>query len=406
MDIGTPNSYHLFQTDTGLSGGQAVERVATARKKGLLEFRKRGTIEKSYILPKNDSTCPFLPSNDCREMDAHSQSHEIRLGIVGLALGNPLGFFPLLETRGVNLAAIAFDPEEEEEAKRAETISRQWPEVQVVQSPAEMLRLGVDLIICSSQAHRHWELCREIIESRVPLFIDKPLAPDYASALRILDWVEKHDAPVLSCSVRRYSDNFTQLLQWVAEGKVGRTLFAECFVPHGTKAGYWQDVRATSGGLTINFGVHAVDPLIAGFGPHVKTVFAHGAKKAMPGSDSEDTSIIQMQFDDGLIALAKICGGYAYGKKQPLPTADHLAVHGTEGALETYLDESDIRHFNAGVFGISGNHLRSGTAQTMDRLVEMTRTGKRPVSLEEMDAVMKVLGAARDSIDCGRMINL
>lgn len=318
-----------------------------------------------------------------------------------------MGFTSSLVSMGMELAVVWHDESEAEERERAEKLKAQYPGARFVDSPGAVLDADVDLVLCCSQAWRHLEHCRPFIEKKVPLFIDKPTAQNYEEARKIFDLVEQHDAPVMACSVKRYSDNFGALFDAMKKGALGEMLFAECFVPHNITPGYWQDSREKSGGLAVNFGIHAVDVLIAGFGTGVRSVYATGSKLGRPESDSEDTALIQITFDTGLTALAKIGGGYHFKQaKASLPTVASLTLHGTLATLETRMDESDVRVWNGGVFGVSNTyHLRTGKPQTMEALMGMVETKQRPIPLEEMDAVMKVLDAARRSIDTGEVIH-
>ena len=328
-----------------------------------------------------------------------------KLGVLGLATGHPLAFTEELRGHGFELACLAFDDTQEEERQRAATLQQKYPSLEVVAGAAEMLARGVQAGMCSSQAHRHLEHVRPWIEARLPFFLEKPMAPDYASARAILDLVEQHDAPMMSCSVRYFSRNYRDLMEVMRSGKIGTPLFLECFEPHGAHPGYWQDLKSASGGLVINYGIHVADPLVEALGTDLRAVHAFGGKQVLPDVDSEDTAIFTAQFGSGAIAVGKVSGAYHFGAGKPVPTVGHLIVHASEGTLETHIDETDVKVYRGGNFGVSASlDPKTGVPAAMAAYVEMVATGQRPIPVAHMDAVMKLLDAARRSIDTGQVI--
>jgi len=331
-----------------------------------------------------------------------------RLGIFGLALGHPLSFSAILAEQGMVPSCLVFDANQPEEVDRAAQLRQRFPSLAVAADAREMLSRGVDAVICSSQAHRHLTDIAPLLEARVPLFVDKPLAPDYDQARRILDLAAQHDAPFFSCSARRFSGNYNALFDTIRAGKIGPLLWVECFEPHGTRPGYWQDVKRRSGGLAVNYGVHVVDPIVRALGATPRAVHAFAARRVLTEVDSEDTAVISIQFADGVIALGKVGGGYHFGCGKPVPTVGHFVAHGADGALETFIDETDVKVYRGGNFGVdeTAYHYKGGYQGLLAAFQTMIRTGQRPVSFSVMDAAMRILDAARRSIDTGTVIAL
>lgn len=330
---------------------------------------------------------------------------EKRLGIVGLALGHPIGFADRLARMGFRPTALVRDEHEEEERRRTAILTEKWPDLKVYGTVGALISGGIDCVICSSQAWRHLDDCRELIENRIPLFIDKPLAPGRELAEKILNLVEKHDAPMMSCSVRRFSANYGALIEAVRANKAGTLLWAECFEPHGTTPGYWQDVKSKSGGLIVNYGIHTVDPIVRLMGTNVASVFAVKSKNVLTDADSEDTGIVTIRFENDTVAVCKVSGAYAFGTGKPVPTVGHLKVHCSGAALETFIDESDVKVYRGGNFGVDRAYSdKAGDLAALSSFADMTVTGKRPVPIGEMLATMKILDAARRSADTGELV--
>ena len=331
----------------------------------------------------------------------------IKFGVVGLATSHPMTLTELLEKHGFAMSFLAYDDTQDEENERAATLQQKYPGVQIVANAAAMVAAGVQATMCCTQAHRHLADCAALIEARVPCFLEKPLAPDYAQGKQILDLVRQHDAPFMTGSVRYFSPNYREVFAAIREGKIGTPLFVECFEPHGTRPGYWQDLKSASGGLAINYGIHVADPIVAALGPEVVAVHAFAAKQSVPMADSEDTAIFLAQFQSGAIGIGKACGGYHFGAGHPVPTVGHFIAHGTEGALETYLEPSDVRQYRGASFEHSAaGERRGGFPAAAAAFAEMVATGQRPMSIEHMDATMRLLDGARRSLDTGKAVSV
>jgi len=327
-------------------------------------------------------------------------------GIIGLALGHPLGFAKEIMALGASIDYLVYDKSQKEEQERAETLLKTYSTLKVLANPSELIRQKVDAVLCSSQANRHFELCAEIIKSKIPLFIDKPLAPDYVLAKKIIDLAEEHQAPVMSCSVRRYSENYVSIAGLLNKGKLGQIAFAECFEPHGIPyPGYWQDLIKKSGGLAVNYGIHVIDPLVMLLGYDIESVHAYGSKHIVTELDSEDTAIITMKYKDGRIAVGKVCGAYDYSKMPRVASVGNMVVHGTEAVVETFIDESDVKIYRQGNFGLTPTYFRrAGSPGAIQAFVNMIEDNILPIPYQEMAMVMKILDAARKSIDTGEVI--
>lgn len=329
------------------------------------------------------------------------------LGLVGLSTSIPGGVLDLLVPQGFTLVALAYDDTQEEERQRAADLQAKFPDLEIVPDAAALVDRGVQAALCAPQAHRRLEASRPLIAARIPTVIDKQLAPDYARARQILDLVETHDAPLMAGSSLRFSRCYTDLRQMLHAGKIGTPLFAECFIPHGTTPGYWQDLRSASGGFCVNFGIHVVEPLIAALGPEVVSVHAYAAKQILTDADSEDTLVVTAQWASGAIGIGRASAGYRYGEGRPSPTVPSFAVHASDGALEAFVDESDVKVYRGGNFGVTDSyHHDSGMVGYAAAFAEMVRTGVRPIPLAEMDMVMRVLDAARTSITTGQTVSL
>ncbi|GGG73876.1 dehydrogenase [Parapedobacter pyrenivorans] len=99
--------------------------------------------------------------------------------------------------------------------------------VEIVDSIAKLLR-KVDVILLETNDGRlHLQQAKEVIQSRLPLFIDKPIAASYADAWAIFEESDRLDVPVFSTSSLRYALNVEQVIN----GEIGDVLGAETYSP-------------------------------------------------------------------------------------------------------------------------------------------------------------------------------
>lgn len=326
---------------------------------------------------------------------------KIRLGIQGLALSHPIMFLDWLTQNGYVLSALQYDEKQEEERERYDYLIKKYPDLVVVKNAQEMIEEGIDAVICSTQAHLHYENTKLLIEKKMPLFIDKPLAPNYQEAMKILNLIEEYDAPVMSCSIRRYSSNYKAIKEHLH--RIGEMVIIECSEPnHALKPGYWQIVKEFSGGLAINYGIHLIDPIIEMFGTKVVSVYACGSNKIKQNIQCEDTFTFCLKYQNGLLVNGKVSGVCKHEKANDT----YFKVYGEKGIIETSLANSNIQIASSSQSSIIHCGNCDGMIETMQKFDTMIKVSKRPISIDSMDATMKILDAIRRSIDTGESIKL
>jgi predicted dehydrogenase len=60
-------------------------------------------------------------------------------------------------------------------------------------------------VLAPSNPEVHERLSKLALTSGKPVYVDKPFAPDFATANRIVDWAAKHQTPLMSSSALRFS---------------------------------------------------------------------------------------------------------------------------------------------------------------------------------------------------------
>lgn len=262
------------------------------------------------------------------------------------------------ELAGFQVAAV-HDPVRE----RAEDVAAAFAIPKVAGSVEELAGL-VDavLVLCERNVTDHWKLALPCLERRVPVYVDKPFAGTAEEARGVVRAALRCGTPVLSCSARRWDPAVVggvALLRKESRGLQAAYVFGD-----------WRYDKM------LWYGVHAVDVLFAVLGPDVVAVRECGDARHR---------IMRLTYRDGLVALVDLpydagvgTSVVVFGKREAHPPCWCLA----SGP-------------NAVFF--------SGL---LDRIGAMIQSGRPPVPYEDMVHVIRVLGAAEQSLAEGREIKV
>jgi predicted dehydrogenase len=257
--------------------------------------------------------------------------------------------WPLFGNRFAGRARITHvwgeDRQATEELARAADIPNvmERPEDAVGQVSAAML---VDNLKMTHQRH-----APGLIEAGLPLFIDKPLSPDWEEAQSIVRLARERTVPVLSTSALRYANEITNR-EAIAE-QVGEIL--------------------TCSGAGTNelffYGIHSLTLMVTVMGSPVESVLNVGR----PGEH-----IVRLQFVDGRQGVLTV---YEEG----MAGTFEVAIHGTKGHARVAARDAE---------GFYGN--------TLAEFVRMVETEEPPVPYEETLNIIRALMLARESLRDGR----
>jgi myo-inositol 2-dehydrogenase/D-chiro-inositol 1-dehydrogenase len=149
--------------------------------------------------------------------------------------------------------------------------------VEHVDSPADVLIAGIDGLVIAAATDAHAALILGSVDAGIPVFCEKPVAPDAAGTRAVLDKVRSSPVPVQIGFQRRYDAGFTAARAAVASGELGwvHTLRAGTLDPAPPTPEY----IATSGGLFRDCSVHDFDAIRWVTGHEVAEVYALGANR-------------------------------------------------------------------------------------------------------------------------------
>ena len=239
-----------------------------------------------------------------------------------------------------------WDPNPRDAKKLADTRS-----IELVDS-IEDAGKGVDAVLIPDDCTQvHAQYADPFIKTGVPLFCDKPLSRSYATAKKIVQRVRKKKMLFQSGSSLRYANEILN----IDHKALGTPVVAATFSPNEL----------------IFYGIHALELLLGVVPAPIESVQHMG---------TETRDVVVLNFASGALATLH-CGEDAKG-------AFHLVVHGDKGRVVVSSLTDFYQNMLAG-------------------FVNMVKTGKPPLSLEETLHVIAVLDSAQKSVESkGKLVRV
>ena len=228
----------------------------------------------------------------------------------------------------------------------------------IVKHPREMLG-KVDAVMCDHRHPKyHLKSVWPFVEAGIPAFVDKPFCYRAAEGKEFLDMAKKKGTPVTSFSVLPHYGSFKRFKKRV--GELGAILSATSFGP--------ADLKSKWGGIFF-YGIHQVDIMLHAFGYDVKAVLVTKSGQNATG---------QLIYPNGLIATMALI-------KEGCPGFGISAV-GTQGAVSMPIKGDKSPYLNG-----------------VKTFTTMFKTGKEPLTYEQMLRPVQVLEALDKSVKSGQL---
>ncbi len=212
-------------------------------------------------------------------------------------------------------------------------------------SAGALLAAGVDGLVVAAPTPAHPALIIAAVDAGVPVFCEKPVAPDVPSSLPVLARVAARGGVVQVGHQRRCDPGYLEARRAVRSGELGwlhglRAVTCDAAPP---PVGF----LATSGGLFRDVSVHDFDVLRWVTGREVVEVWARGSNNGDPAIGAVgdvDTAVAVCVLDDG--TLATVAASRYNGAGHDV----RLEVQGSAGTLVVGLDEhTAVRSAEPGV---------------------------------------------------------
>ena len=291
---------------------------------------------------------------------AFAASAEVKIGIVGIDTSHAIEF-----TKHINVdkdreifkdfritAAYKYGSRSiASSTNRYPKYEAQLKEMGVEMMPSiKELLAKVDVVMLETNDGReHFAQAREIFASGKRVFIDKPVAHNYADAMRIIREARRTKTPFFSCSTLRWTKN----VQAARKGELGKVRGLDFAAPC--------NVEKTHSRYTW-YGIHGFEPVVAvlGVGADAVTTLAN---------DKED--VITVSRKDGRFAVLRMMRGEGMWNY----------------ASRLYTEDK-------GPVDLGGNE---GYALMLEEILKFFRTGVAPFPIEETEEIFALMEAAAES---------
>jgi myo-inositol 2-dehydrogenase / D-chiro-inositol 1-dehydrogenase len=284
---------------------------------------------------------------------AVSQGSHMRIGLIGVGRIGAFHASTLRGLQGVDSLIVT-----DADLTRTRDVAGQVG-ARAAESVTELLDAGLDGLVVASATGSHPELIKRGVRAGLPVFCEKPVAPDVEGTLSVINSASDVGASVQIGFQRRFDAGFRAARDAARVGSLGwlHTIRSTTLDAAPPPPGY---IRG-SGGIFRDCAVHDFDSIRWLTGREVTQVYAAGANKGggfIEAAGDVDTACAMLTLDDGTLAVVN-CGRYN--------GAGHdvrLEVLGSAGSICAGLDDHlPLRPAEPGVNFPAGTPCR----QFMDR---------------------------------------
>lgn len=201
-------------------------------------------------------------------------------------------------------------------------------------SAEEMLKIEeLDFIDIATRSTTHLELISLVAERGLAIICQKPMAPDWATACRMVEISERHGVRFMIHDNWRWQSWYRAAGAMIARGDIGTPLNYgfRCQVSHGTgddpypKQAYFRQLERF---LIDEVLVHHIDTARFLFGD-ISSIYAEGVRRN-PRIVGEDHAILTLRHANGAMGSVE---GHAFLKRNNSATHDEAIFEGESGTI-------------------------------------------------------------------------
>jgi scyllo-inositol 2-dehydrogenase (NADP+) len=214
-----------------------------------------------------------------------------RVGIAGYGLAGRYFHAPLLKAAEFDVVGtLTTKPD-----RKAAAIS-DFPEISVVESIEELLKLNLDLLVVSSANNAHASQAIAGLKAGVPVVVDKPMGRTLKETKEIIDFSKQVNVPVTTYFNRKWDSDALTINKIIKEGTLGNIFRLdsrfERFKPELTP-GSWRESQTASegGGNLLDLQPHLVSTALDWFGP--AELISSSVRSIRGGSDDDITLVLK-----------------------------------------------------------------------------------------------------------------
>ena len=230
-----------------------------------------------------------------------------RVGIAGYGLAGRYFHAPLLKAAEFDVVGtLTTKPD-----RKAAAIS-DFPEISVVESIEELLKLNLDLLVVASANNAHASQAIAGLKAGVPVVVDKPMGRTLKETKEIIDFSKQVNVPVTTYFNRKWDSDALTIKKIIKEGTLGNIFRLdsrfERFKPELTP-GSWRESQTASegGGNLLDLQPHLVSTALDWFGP--AELISSSVRSIRGGSDDDITLVLKHESGvDSFLSASAING--------------------------------------------------------------------------------------------------
>ncbi len=257
----------------------------------------------------------------------------IRVGVVGLGV---MGRQHLRVLRGLvefDVVAIA-DPRIAELDTTVERAAGIWAHSE----PEDLLNHDLDAVVIASPTSAHVPQAKLFLHEGIHVLLEKPIAPDVASAQELVDVARKSSAHLLIGHVERFNPAIDALRALITGGDLGRVLSVSA-----RRVGVARPALPATN-VIADLGIHDIDIIQLLTGSEPVVLGATGG--SLPGNHQEDFAFV-------LLSYADVAAAVETNWITPLKSR-RLSVTGTGGFVDVDYVRQEVTVYEGRIDPVEG----------------------------------------------------
>ena len=258
-------------------------------------------------------------------------SKKIRIGIAGIGrAGWGMHCSELDKYKNLYEIVAACDIEQD----RLDKMAQRYPKCRTYLKYDDFLKdKNMEMVAVAVRSPEHTEFALKALKAGKYVFLEKPIALNYADAKRLVAAAKKYPGKLYCRHNRRFEQAFNHVLEIIRSGILGEVYEIRNTVNSYQRRDDWQAIIECGGGQLNNWGPHIIDHMLQMLESPVAEVWSD-LKKVTAVGDAEDHVRIILKGENKRLAEVEISGGVA------IPGPSYV-VHGTRGTL--ICENGDIR---------------------------------------------------------------
>ena len=225
-------------------------------------------------------------------------------------------------------------------------------------------RKDIDAVCLVTPTAYHFEPVTAVVQAKLPLFCEKPLADNIADNIKLAKMIKKSGIKFQIGFNRRFDPDNAIAEKMIREGYIGKPVFFNAFSRDPFPPPPWDCDPSKGGGLFIDMLLHDFDLARFFMKDEVESVFASEANMVVNGKGIKrfaDNVTANLKFKNGALANfhASMHAGYGYDvRSEVFGSAGNLIIGGLNRTeitlcspdkgitrLQTFKPEGKMPHF-------------------------------------------------------------